>query len=193
MTKTLLQKQNLRRAIREKLRAQTSAQIAQASQKVSARLSAIEIGNKNVALFLAQPREPNIDEFARDLLKKGQRVFVPHAREDETFWSELAPDWSNVFCNAQGWREGREYSRPEAARSQLENIGAVFLPGLAFDLRGNRLGQGGGWYDCALQSLAPGVLRVGVCFDFQVVEIVPRETHDLGVSIVVTEQRTIRI
>ena len=72
-------------------------------------------------------------------------------------------------------------------------MSAVFLPGLAFDLAGNRLGQGGGWYDRALEKLPNSVLRVGVCFDFQIVENIPQETHDQRVSIIVTERRTIRI
>ena len=178
--------------MREKLRAQTVSQLQAASQNIAARLSEIEIEKDDVALFLAQAREPNLDEFACALIKNGKRVFAPRSHKDEFFFSEIAPDWSNIFCNARGWREAGEYSRPGAACNQ-ENIGAIFLPGLAFDVCGNRLGQGGGWYDRALENFAPGVLRIGVCFDFQVVENIPVQAHDRRVDIVVTEQRTIRI
>jgi 5-formyltetrahydrofolate cyclo-ligase len=194
MTEFAFEKQTLRRVMREKLRAQTAPQLAVASQQIAARLNALKIKSGGIVLFLAQPREPNVDEFARVLMRNGMRVFAPHARGREIFFDEIAPDWSNVSTNAHGWREPREYSRPEDDQaSHKEKISTIFLPGLAFDLKGNRLGQGGGWYDRALKSLPPGVLRVGVCFDFQIIEHVPCEAHDQRVEVIVSERRTIGI
>lgn len=180
--------------MREQLRAQSAAQIAAASRQIVERLESAQCEWGSVTLFLAQPREPNLDEFARALLKKGTRVFAPHAHEDATCFCEIAPDWSNIAMGARGWRTPREYSRPESCGPfETEKISAIFLPGLAFDLAGNRLGQGGGWYDRALAALAPGVLRVGVCFDFQIVERIPHEAHDQRVEWIVTEQRAVPI
>jgi 5-formyltetrahydrofolate cyclo-ligase len=62
----------------------------------------------------------------------------------------------------------------------------VLVPGLAFTRDGARLGMGGGFYDRWAEA-NPGVRRVGVCFSAQVVGEVPREGHDVGVSVVVTE------
>ncbi len=178
--------------MRQKLRAQTASQITESSQKITTRLSEIAVEWKNVTLFLAQPQEPNLDEFARILLKKRARVFAPHARDDETFFGEIAPDWSNIFFNACGWREAREYSRPKASNGLTDkNMSAIILPGLAFDLQGHRLGQGGGWYDRALENFPAGVLRVGVCFDFQIIANVPSQVHDQRVEIIVTEKRVV--
>jgi 5-formyltetrahydrofolate cyclo-ligase len=191
MTKLASQKTILRRMMREKLRAQTASQIVAASQQIVMQLSAIGIEGEAVALFLAQPSEPNLDEFARALMKKGTPVFAPHAFDDETFFGEIAPDWSNVFTNARGWREPREYSQSQA--SAALRLQTIVLPALAFDSSGNRLGQGGGWYDRALEKSPAGVLRVGVCFDFQIVDTIPHEAHDQRVSVIVTERRTIQI
>jgi len=55
---------------------------------------------------------------------------------------------------------------------------------VAFDAEGHRLGRGKGYYDRFLQSL-PSVKKIGVCFDFQKVESVPAEAHDVVVDIVV--------
>lgn len=54
----------------------------------------------------------------------------------------------------------------------------VFIPGVAFDLQGNRLGRGGGYYDYYLAEQNPQALRVAIAYDFQVVENLPCEDHD---------------
>lgn len=63
--------------------------------------------------------------------------------------------------------------------------GAVVVPGLAFDERGGRLGYGGGFYDRFLAA-HPHVVTVGVGYDFQVVEEVPLEPHDVRLDRVLT-------
>lgn len=72
-------------------------------------------------------------------------------------------------------------------------IDAVILPGSVFDLRGGRLGYGGGYYDRFLGGEAPQALRIGVAFEAQVVDEVPLEPHDQPVHILVTESRTVRM
>ena len=56
----------------------------------------------------------------------------------------------------------------------------VLVPGLAFDRRGYRLGYGGGYYDRFL-SLEPLHFTIAPCFDFQLLELLPSESHDLPV------------
>jgi 5-formyltetrahydrofolate cyclo-ligase len=68
-----------------------------------------------------------------------------------------------------------------------KQLDLVLVPGLAFDLRGHRLGRGKGIFDRVLAEAA-GV-RVGVAHDFQVVEEVPVEPHDMRVHFVLTPTR----
>ena len=68
----------------------------------------------------------------------------------------------------------------------IDAIAAMLVPGLAFDAAGRRLGRGGGFYDKFLGALPPQVLRVGVCFDEQIIEGVPVEGHDRRVHLIVT-------
>ena len=67
----------------------------------------------------------------------------------------------------------------------------VFVPGLAFDLQGNRLGRGKGWYDRALALLGERVTSVALAFEFQIVDGVPAERWDLKVHHIITEKRII--
>jgi 5-formyltetrahydrofolate cyclo-ligase len=67
----------------------------------------------------------------------------------------------------------------------------VFVPGLAFDLRGNRLGRGKGWYDRLLAGFSEGVRCVALAFEFQIIEELPAERWDRRVHHVITERRVI--
>ncbi len=68
---------------------------------------------------------------------------------------------------------------------------AVFIPGVAFDIRGNRIGRGGGWYDRWLEGLDVCVPRIALAYEFQLLEEVPVERGDLPVHTIVTENRVI--
>ena len=70
------------------------------------------------------------------------------------------------------------------AEIPLERFDLVLVPGMAFDMVGNRLGRGRGFYDRLLQS-ASGV-KCGVCYDLQLLEKIPTEPHDAKVDFVLT-------
>lgn len=63
----------------------------------------------------------------------------------------------------------------------------VIVPGVAFTTTGDRLGQGGGWYDRFLPKLRSGTVTIGVGFEPQIVEELPTEPHDVRLDCVVTE------
>jgi len=75
-----------------------------------------------------------------------------------------------------------------ARRVEASAVGVWIVPGLAFDRSGRRLGYGGGWYDRMLaDSKAP---RIGVAYDFQVVDEVPTEEFDQVLDGIVTAERS---
>lgn len=67
----------------------------------------------------------------------------------------------------------------------------VFVPGLAFDLAGNRLGRGWGWYDRALSLLEQMTKFVALAYEFQIMEQLPAEPWDRKVHYIITEKRII--
>jgi 5-formyltetrahydrofolate cyclo-ligase len=66
-------------------------------------------------------------------------------------------------------------------------IDVVIVPGTAFTADGDRLGQGGGWYDRFLRTLPPECVTIGVAFAPQLLEELPVEPHDVRLDIVVTD------
>lgn len=68
-----------------------------------------------------------------------------------------------------------------------EKFDIAVLPLIAFDLEGNRLGYGGGYYDKFLANNEVG-LAVGLAYEFQLVSKVPLEPHDMKLGAVITEK-----
>ncbi|MEK6979316.1 MAG: 5-formyltetrahydrofolate cyclo-ligase [Candidatus Micrarchaeota archaeon] len=65
----------------------------------------------------------------------------------------------------------------------------VIVPGLAFDIDFHRLGYGKGYYDKLFARLK--TFKLGVCFDLQIVEKIPRHEHDVRLDCVVSEKRVL--
>ncbi|MGQ1784336.1 MULTISPECIES: 5-formyltetrahydrofolate cyclo-ligase [unclassified Saccharicrinis] len=68
---------------------------------------------------------------------------------------------------------------------QPEVIDVIIVPGVAFAASGNRMGRGGGYYDRLLPKLQ-SAYKVGVGFNFQLVEGIPTEPHDINMDCVIT-------
>ena len=76
------------------------------------------------------------------------------------------------------------------AEIPLDQFDLVLVPGMAFDLHGNRLGRGQGFYDRLLQVVS-GV-KCGICYDIQLLENIPTEPHDAKVDFVLTPDRCVK-
>ena len=70
----------------------------------------------------------------------------------------------------------------------------VIVPALAFDSSKNRIGFGGGYYDTFLNKVRgknKNTLFIGVCYDFQMIEEVPIEGHDITLDLVINESEVL--
>ena len=70
----------------------------------------------------------------------------------------------------------------------------VIIPALAFDSSKNRIGFGGGYYDTFLNKVRgknKNTLFIGVCYDFQMIEEVPIEGHDVTLDFVINESEVL--
>lgn len=72
----------------------------------------------------------------------------------------------------------------------LNKFDLVLVPGVAFDLHGNRLGRGRGFYDRILEATSG--IKCGVAYDFQLLEAIPTEWHDAGVDFIFTPSRCVK-
>lgn len=72
-----------------------------------------------------------------------------------------------------------------------DEIELVIVPAVAYDRKGNRLGRGKGFYDRFLKTTK--ATKIGIGYEFQLIEEVPSEPHDVGMDIVITQKSTIMI
>ncbi|WP_379135623.1 5-formyltetrahydrofolate cyclo-ligase [Paenibacillus sp. sgz500958] len=118
------------------------------------------------------------------------RVFLPRVEPELGTMSPL---------QVNSWEEmipGR-YGIPEpsgiAAVPFRHMPDVIFVPGLAFDRRGGRLGYGQGYYDRLLAAWAPAAAKgkapvwIGLAYGMQLVEEVPMDAHDAFMDILITE------
>jgi small GTP-binding protein len=81
---------------------------------------------------------------------------------------------------------------PKTVRKADENnIDVILVPGLAFDRNGGRMGFGKGYYDRLLESSK--AVKIGLCYDFQILEKIPTEIHDVPMNFVITEKEILEI
>ncbi|HOB19839.1 MAG TPA: 5-formyltetrahydrofolate cyclo-ligase [Candidatus Atribacteria bacterium] len=73
----------------------------------------------------------------------------------------------------------------------VNELDIVIVPGVAFDTRLNRLGHGAGYYDRFLARLSINTLKIGLAYDFQVVDSLPVESHDISLDMLITDKRII--
>lgn len=70
----------------------------------------------------------------------------------------------------------------------IHEIDYIFVPGVAFDQNGMRLGYGGGFYDRLLSNKRKDAPTTALVFDFQIVSSVPYESYDVPVEYLLTEK-----
>ena len=67
----------------------------------------------------------------------------------------------------------------------------IIVPGSAFDINKNRMGFGAGFYDRFLSKVSRECHKIGICFDFQVLQKIPYDEYDVPLDLLVTEKRII--
>jgi 5-formyltetrahydrofolate cyclo-ligase len=144
--------------------------------------------SRAVALYSSMQNEVATAGIRDHALKEGKRVFYPRVAGD------TGGDFAELK-RAGDLRPGR-YGILEPAGNVLltqrdEEGLVVFVPALAFDLRGNRLGRGKGWYDRALSRLGAGVTLAGLAYELQIFDRLPAERWDCKVDHIITESRVV--
>jgi 5-formyltetrahydrofolate cyclo-ligase len=180
-----------RRTVLSKRDALTADDRALASLRIAERvnellLGTLSVGKMTVALY--SPKGSEVDTFIVDehVRNAGGRVVYPRVVDDTKVLEFYAVAPEQLIPGRFGLREPRADWRNAVG---LVEIGAVIVPGLAFDRGGGRVGWGHGHYDATLAA-APDALRIGLAFECQLVDEVPREPHDALLHYVVTDVAT---
>ena len=173
----------MKRAMRQ--RAKPLAVSAGASEAIQRRILGQDwwMAAFRVGLYRSRPTEPSTDALLADLLGRGAQVAVPVRQGDIYRWG-----WVDESTRWQAGTHGILEPK-ESLVAQPADLRVVVVPGLAFDLKGGRLGHGRGHFDRLLSQT--GGLLVGLCAEARLVETVPMESHDVPMDVVATESRMV--
>jgi 5-formyltetrahydrofolate cyclo-ligase len=174
---------NTKAELREQMRRQLqSAAVRAHSAAVWERLAVLDEFKvaQCISAYVSTGNEIDTHGLIRQLLAMGRRVCVP------AFAGEYVPGEIHDFD--ADLVEGKfGILEPKSVIPAQPDVWLV--PGLAFDVKGNRLGRGGGFFDALLRK-ARGA-KVALAHDFQLLNEVLAEAHDVRVDFIVTESRVV--
>jgi 5-formyltetrahydrofolate cyclo-ligase len=174
-------KTELRRLIRAQLARMSPAAVGAASESIRQSIPSLPRWQdaRVVAAYAALPGEPDL----RPLDWVGEKTVLLPRMDGEDLFFHAVTDATLLKPGAFGVHEPDPAHCPTTDPATAD---IIFVPGLAFTADGHRLGRGRGYYDRLLTTLPESVLRVGVCFNCQLVDSIPQETHDESVDLVLS-------
>jgi 5-formyltetrahydrofolate cyclo-ligase len=177
------QRDELRRQLRRQRAALADDAVRAASAGVCAELAAWPpfVRAHRVALYASTRGEIDPSSLARLLYARGATVAYPRvASVDPPQLSFLRVDDPAALAAGQfGIPE------PPGDAAAVADLDLVFVPGVAFARDGHRLGFGRGYYDRALAA-HPRALRIGLCYEFQLLDRLPPRDGDEPVDVILT-------
>lgn len=158
------------------------AQLA-AFRALPAPLSGLFADHAVIGAYAAWGDEPDILPMFADLAEAGALALPHHAaRVDTMDFRRWRP--------RESLEKGPWGTQQPAGGAPLAVPDLIFCPLVGFDRQGGRIGQGGGHYDRYFAA-QPDALRIGVGWSVQEIDATPRESTDIALDAILTEQEFI--
>lgn len=139
-----------------------------------------------VALYAEFRGEVPTGQMIRQALASGKVVLLPAVVGNSLVFRCIEGE-DDLAPGCFGIEEPKSSCRTIAP----EAIDLFVIPGVAFDLKGNRVGYGKGYYDRSLHRFEAGGRLIGICYDFQLVDEIVGQPHDVIMDRVITERRVV--
>ncbi|MHC2994403.1 MAG: 5-formyltetrahydrofolate cyclo-ligase [Candidatus Atribacteria bacterium] len=187
-----MNKEEIRKDILQRRLSLSSEEIKNKSHQIFLNLIKAKefLNSQNIMFYVATRSEVQTEEMIKASIKMGKKVFVPIILLD---YINLAP--SRLIDFDRELEKGKKgILEPKKEYYRLfpsENIDLIILPGIAFDLAGNRIGRGLGYYDNFLKKVSPSTKLIALAFEMQIIKTVPAHRNDIPVNKIITEDRII--
>lgn len=167
---TCQDKEALRKLMLKKLKNQKEEGIFKKSLMIKERLFRLKVFKeaKTIMFYLALKSEVQTKLMIEEAIKLGKKVILPAC---DVRHKRIIPCLITSL-EAKNFKKGAHCIEEPACRKPVDisNIDLFVVPALAFDLKGNRLGRGLGYYDRFLAVLSENTPKIGLAFKFQVVK-----------------------
>ncbi|WP_410983643.1 5-formyltetrahydrofolate cyclo-ligase [Bacillus cereus] len=142
---------------------------------------------KTIGITLSMEHEVNTYVIIEQAWREGKKVVVPKCnRETRTMTFRQITNFDQLETVYMSLREPIPALTVEIEANEID---LLFVPGVAYTRRGERIGYGGGYYDRYLLQYEGKTLSLA--FDFQIVSYIPTESFDQNVQKIITEKETI--
>jgi 5-formyltetrahydrofolate cyclo-ligase len=182
-------KTELRQEYRQLRKQLSGAEVNDLSQKIAKQVGNWLDGQESLMQFhlffpIAKFNEVNTFYLQQLLEQRGKTLYTSQVnREEDRLDTLLLPSEAAFFLDEWGIPVPQESLRVPTTKIQV-----VFVPLLAYDSSGHRLGFGKGFYDKFLSSLEQSVIKVGLSF-FPAEKAIPTEPHDVPLDYCITPDR----
>ena len=181
-----LEKDKIRKEILGKRNTLSTEEVEKKSDLIIQNLEKFIKNAENIMIFMDMKNEVRITKLMEFYPKKS--FFIPKITDSKNREMKINKYEENeLVLHKFGYYES---SSSDFYNENILNI--VIVPAVVFDLEKNRIGFGGGYYDTFLKKIREEnkkVLFIGICYDFQIIEKVPSEEHDVVLDFVVSESR----
>ena len=185
------QKARMRTEMRGRLDRVDSLARCEGSALAGNRLLAQEVwcSARTVGFFVPLPDEMDVWLWMVTALESGKNVALPAFDPIPRTYGmrQIRDPGSDLGAGRYGVMEPGGH----CGEVELNRLDLILVPGLAFDVRGHRLGRGKGYFDRMLEGV--GAVKCGVGLDEQIVDYIPVEPHDEIMTCILTPTRWIRI
>ncbi|WDV46972.1 5-formyltetrahydrofolate cyclo-ligase [Clostridiaceae bacterium M8S5] len=145
--------------------------------------------SKTIMLYLSFGNEVDTFELLDWCLENGKNVVVPYCIEEN---NKMVPCKITSRNDLERSPLGFLQPKEELIDDITYDIDVVIVPGVAFDIKGNRIGFGGGYYDRFLSSHSK-VTTIALCHDYQLIKEVQKDKFDIPMNNIVTEKKKVTI
>ncbi|MDY6820571.1 MAG: 5-formyltetrahydrofolate cyclo-ligase [Deferribacterota bacterium] len=177
-----MNKEQLRKIINIKRNNLTKEYVDNISQQIVERFLHYFDKYFSFILYCEKDNEVKASPLINILLSKKKVIYLPIYDKNICSFGRVF-DFSELALSKYGILEPKN-------RSNVDQVDVIVVPGLAYDIRGNRLGRGAGFYDKVLKNLKVK-FRIAFAYDFQVLDSIPADDLDERVDFVITEKKII--
>lgn len=142
----------------------------------------------SILFYVSYDNEVYTHDMVKECITYKEQIGVPISnKKNRSLILSRLSKWDDLEIGSYGILEPKKDKIKEIS---IDDIDLIIVPGVVFDETGHRVGHGKGYYDNLLRN-SKKALHIGLAFEFQIVNIVPVEKHDIPVDKIVTEKRVI--
>nr|WP_052221024.1 5-formyltetrahydrofolate cyclo-ligase [Clostridium homopropionicum] len=143
--------------------------------------------SRTILVYVSYNGEVDTHKFIQHALKDNKIVCVPKiVSKKEGMKAIEISDFEDLKIGSYGILEPTSFNK----KIDEESINLVIVPGVAFDLKGGRIGYGGAFYDRFLKNISKDTFKVAIAYDFQILKNIPMEVHDEKIHRIITNVNT---